>query len=400
MRVHIFDPQLDFASGHYPVYDAAVANELRERGIETRLYGTARPRAAAASGLDAVPVFSHGMFDEVANDPLTWPLENFFRLGREMHADLAKLGWQGFGSGDLAFFPNITQYQIGGVRDWIVGIPPDRRPTVVLKPSYLTHAMPYMQRRLNKEILPLLYRFSIRQLLADHPRTCICSDTEELTKQFGSIAGVPVHLVPLPLMMQEVERKEKDTAPTTAVYLGHASMLKGFHLLPEIIKRVQADDSPPHFVVQSYGEPQLCGAVEPALAQFAPDRVTLILGTVNADAYAALLQKADILLLPYAPEFYAWASSGIFCEAMSLGKVVVVTERTWAARQLEKFGGGGVTFANVNVESVAAAIGRAVRDLPRLAERAAQAAPGWRRHHSPASFVDRMLALASALPVN
>jgi glycosyltransferase involved in cell wall biosynthesis len=393
MRVHILDPQLNLASGHFSIYDAAVAAELRRRGIETLLYGTARPNASAASGLDVVPVFSHGMFDEVATDRLTWPLENFVRLGREFHADLAKLGAERFERDDLALFPNIIEYQIGGVRDWVMGLPPERRPAVMLKPSYLTYAMPYIQSRSNKEIIPLLYRFSMRQLVADHPRSWICSDTEELVKQFAGISGVPVHLVPLPLIMDRRVEGEKESSRIEAIYLGHASMLKGFHLLPDVVKRVQADGNAPRFVIQSYGEPRLCNAVEKALADQPPDQVSLVVGTVDADAYSRLLHQADIVLLPYVRAFYGWASSGIFSEAMSLGKVTVVTEGTWPAQQLEKFGGGGVTFTNVDVESIADAIGRAVRAFPQLKDRAAQSAPAWRRHHSAASFVDRLLAL-------
>lgn len=396
MRVHIFDQQLNLASGHYPVYDAAVSAELRRRGIDTVLYGTARPPASTASLLDAVPVFSRGMFDEIASDALIWPLENFVRLGREFHADLAKLEGERFAADDVAFFPNIIQYQIGGVRDWIMSLPVERRPAVVLKPSYLTYAMPYIQRRSNKEMIPLLYRFAMRQLVTDHARTWICSYTEEMVKQFAAISGVPVHLVPLPLIMDRVVGNAKKPSRIEAVYLGHASMLKGFHLLADMIKRVEQGGNAPHFLIQSYGEPQLCAAVEKTLAGFAAERVTVIAGAVDANAYGALLDRADIVLLPYVPEFYGWASSGIFSEAMSLGKVTVVTERTWPAEQLEKFGGGGVTFAKVDVESVASAIGRAVRELPQLAERAARAAPAWRRHHSPASFVDRLLALVSA----
>src|SRR5262249_41902175 len=144
------------------------------------------------------------------------------------------------------------------------------------------------------------------------------------------------------------------------VYLGHASMLKGFHLLGDVVERVLAGADAPHFVIQSYGEPQLCAAVEKALQRHAPDRVTLIVGAVESDAYSRLLHRADIVLLPYVREFYGWASSGIFCEAMSLGKVTVVTEGTWPAQQLEKFAGGGVKVASVDAGSVADAIGRAV----------------------------------------
>jgi glycosyltransferase involved in cell wall biosynthesis len=394
VRVHIFDPQLNLADGHYGVYDAAVADELRRRGVDTLLYGTARPRAVAGSNADAEPVFSRGMFDEVAGDPLTWPLENFVWLGRDFHAELAKLDAERFAGADLAFFPNIIQYQIGAVRDWIMGLPAERRPTVVLKPSYLTHAMPYLQRRANKDMIVLLYRFALRQLASDHPRTCICTDTEEMAKQFTNISGLTVHLVPLPLVVEAPEA-EQGLSSAQAVYLGHASMLKGFHLLPDVVKRAIAEKDAPHFVVQCYGEPQLRDPVEKKLAEVGPDKLTLVAGTVDAESYRRLLHGADIVLLPYAREFYGWASSGIFSEAMSLGKVVVATEGTWPAQQIEKFGGGGVVFKSLDAASVADATMRAVRSLPQLKERAARAASAWRRHHCPASFVDRLFALTA-----
>jgi glycosyltransferase involved in cell wall biosynthesis len=395
MRVHILDPQLNLAEGHYAIYDVAVAAELRSRGIETVLYGTARSRATALAVVEAEPLFSHGMFDEVANDPLTWALENFVKLGRDFRADLSKIAVERFRSGDLAFFPNIIQYQISGVRDWIVELPPACRPNLVLKPSYLTYAMPYLQSRANKEIVPLLYRFSMRQLATDHPRTFICTDTDEMVKQFARLSGLPVHLLPLPLLSEEGTAQER-SGPAVVTYLGHASMLKGFHLLPEVLKRVLADGIASHFVIQSYGDPGLRTPVEQALSAIARDKVTLIVGTVDAQTYKGLLQQADIVLLPYVREFYGWASSGIFSEAMSLGKVTVVTEGTWPAQQLVKFGGGGVTFRNLDVESVAGAIGRAVSELPRLKERAALATPAWRRHHSPAALVDHLLGFVEA----
>lgn len=393
MRVHIFDPQLNLADGHYAAYDAAVAAELQRRGIETHVYGTSRPHCSMPSKLNAEPVFSRGMFEEVGTDPLTWALENFVQLGREFHDDLAELGSERFAGDDLAFFPNIIQYQIGGIRDWLMGLSPERRPTVVLKPSYLTYAMPYLQHRANKEIIPLLFRFSMRQLLAAHPRTRICSDTDEMVRQFASLSGISINLLPLPLVL-EPEAGEVKHARIAAVYLGHASMLKGFHLLADVVRLVLADDDAPHFVVQSYGERQLCQPLESALAAVPSEKLTLIKGTVDAPTYRRLLEEADMVLLPYAKEFYGWASSGIFSEAMSLGKVTIVTEGTWPAQQLEKFRGGGIVFRTLDAASVAGAVRKAVRALPELKLRAASAAPAWREHHSAANFTDKLLALA------
>src|SRR6266851_646687 len=179
-------------------------------------------------------------------------------------------------------------------------------------------------------------------------RCRISSDTEEMVKQFGALSGVPIHLLPLPLVVDERAHEPKDPSRTCIVYLGHASMLKGFHLLPEIVRRVLAANNAPHFMIQCYGDAQLCTSVQKAVADVPADKLTVIGGTVDADAYSRLLHLADIVLLPYASEFYGWASSGIFAEAMSLGKVAVVTHGTWAAQQLEKFRGGGVVFKTLN----------------------------------------------------
>jgi glycosyltransferase involved in cell wall biosynthesis len=395
MRVHIFDPQLNLADGHYAAYDAAVTAELTRRGVPTCVYGSARQVSSISSRMQAEPVFSRGIFDEVATDPVTWALENFVQLGKEFHFDLTRLGPDRFTSDDLAFFPNIIQYQISGIADWIAELAPERRPAIILKPSYLTYAMPYLQRRPNKEMIPLLYRFSMRQLVSAHPRTWICSDTEEMVKQFGTLAGIPIHLLPMPLVIDQQSPEPNTPSRTCVAYLGHASMLKGFHLLPEIVRRVLAAEEAPHFVIQAYGEAQLCSDFERAVADVPPDKLTLVRGTVDAGAYRRLLHMADIVLLPYASEFYGWASSGIFAEAMSLGKVAVATQGTWPAQQLEKFRGGGVVFKTLNAESVAGAVRDAVRMLPQLRERAVQAAPAWRKHHCAASLADKLLALIS-----
>src|SRR5262245_16005991 len=275
MRVHILDPQLDCADGHYATYDAAVVAELQRRGIETFVYGSTRKSAAVPSGIEARPLFSRGMFEEVASDPLAWALENFVQLGAEFHGNLAGLGPDQFRAGDVAFFPNIIQYQINGVRDWIMGLEPERRPALVLKPSYLTHLMPYLQRRPNKEMIPLLFRYSMRRLAGDHPRTRFASDTDEMVKQFGMLSGLPVHLLPLPLIMPENTSPGADGTHPCVVYLGHASPLKGFHLLPEALKRIFAGAGAPHFTIQCYGEGQLCGMLKKAAAQLPHDKLTL-----------------------------------------------------------------------------------------------------------------------------
>jgi hypothetical protein len=55
------------------------------------------------------------------------------------------------------------------------------------------------------------------------------------------------------------------------------------------------------------------------------------------EEYAQTLKHADIILLPYDPDVYAEATSGIFVEAVVAGKIPLVSRGTWMAFELEKF---------------------------------------------------------------
>lgn len=60
-------------------------------------------------------------------------------------------------------------------------------------------------------------------------------------------------------------------------------------------------------------------------------------GLPRAD-YLSLLNQVEAVLLPYQPSTYGKRTSGIFTEAISLGKTTFVTPNTWAAHELARFG--------------------------------------------------------------
>jgi len=394
MQVHIFDPQLNASDGHYLEYDSAVATELRRRGIHTSLLGSTRRTGALSAPGDTRPVFTAEIFDQISHDRLVWALEDFDQIGSQFHKNLASLDTGQFSVTDIAFFPNLTQNQLGGIRAWICGLPPERRPILILKFSYLTYAMGYVQRRPNKELIPLMFRFGIRSLLAAHPRTVICTDSEEIAGELKVISDSVVPILPLPLTIDE-ELAPHDRRALCVSYLGYPSSLKGFHLLPQIIAQFGKGPNSPHFLIQSYSDREGCSQIENALEGL--PNVTLIRGFVSRPTYNELLRRADIVLMPYLREFYGWATSGIFAEALSAGKVVVVPEQTWMSRQLASYRAGGTTFAVQDANHITAALRRALSNFGSLSQSASSARAAWKAHHCPASFVDRFLALASEL---
>ncbi|MEI7932128.1 MAG: glycosyltransferase, partial [Alphaproteobacteria bacterium] len=360
MRVHYFDPQLGAVDGHYVTYDSAVVAELGRRGVAYSVYGAAERKAEEAEPFEVIPTFHRQVFDEVGRDAATWALENFAVLNEAFHADLARLDPGQFEAGDIAFFPNILQNQIDGIRRWILGLPEERRPAVVLKPSYPTNLLPYMNGRSNKDSTAVLFRFAVQRLVTDHPRAAICTDTEEMVEIFERMTSVRVALMPLPLGISCAVQPSEPRDRLVCAYVGFGSAEKGFHRLPGVISQLTDLQPSLRFQIQVHGGPEFCGPVEAELRAMDPDFVEVTSGAVDREAYLDLLRKADIVLLPYEPQMYAWASSGIFVEALSLGKVVIVPEGTWMSRQGARFEAGFQTVRDLSPEALSSAVRLAV----------------------------------------
>lgn len=389
MRVHLLDPQLSGQGGHYANHDEQLIRELKRRGIGVELYGR-KGAAIKVDGIDPHPVFTHDIFQEFAKDPAVWAMENFHAGNDAFMADLHSMPTDRFSSADLIYLPNLLQNQLHAVVRWLASMPASERPAVAVMLRYLNHAMDYVQKRANKELIALYYRFAGRALKEIQPRSLICADTRELAAAYHQIIGVPVLELPNPMdvapLLARLETKTSaDEAAPVIVYQGHTSPLRGFHFLPDVINRCSRISPRPRFVIQVQNRASApSNGLGPALAQLDKlaatpgSRVRLVEGALSPDDYYALLGQADIVLLPYAPTFYGVGSSGVFTEAASAGKVIVVSPQTVPARQGTEYGLGVVSAAKWEPAAMVDAVQNAVSNLAMLREKAQKGAVRFR----------------------
>jgi glycosyltransferase involved in cell wall biosynthesis len=188
------------------------------------------------------------------------------------------------------------------------------------------------------------------------------------------------------------------------VYQGHTSPLRGFHFLPEIIERCARLSPRPRFVVQLQNRDSAQGmGLGPAvqrLEAFSGELVRVVPGALSQEDYFGLLTEADVVLLPYTPTFYGSGSSGVFTEAASIGKVVVVSAGTVPARQGKEYDLGVVTAEKWTPAAMAEAVATALQRLPELKARSAAGAERYRRENCAQAFWDKLLAATEALPVS
>lgn len=398
-HVHLFDPQLAAVGGHYFSHDRQLLQELARRSIAVSLYGKTKLDILQCGDVRVIPTFTQDIFHEVATDPIVWPMENFRQANASILADLQKLDTSLFSKDDLIYVPNLLQNQVQGLADWITGLPEDRRPTLALMFRYLNHAMDYVQKRQNKEMVALFYRAAVKDLFARHPRSIICADTQELAKAYTTITGVKVLELPNPMDVSSLLASATTRPPNSrpvVVYQGHTSPLRGFHFLPEIIQRCQAIHPRPQFVIQVQNRAGATGmGLQPVIEHLdkvkGPD-VELVEGSLSQDAYLALLARADIILLPYTPTFYGHGSSGVFTEAASVGKVVVASANTVPARQGKEYNLGVVVADQWTPASMSAAVNQAVQRLAALRQHAEAGAAKFREENCAKVLWDKLLA--------
>lgn len=404
-RVHLFDPQLHGQGGHYMNHDAQLVRELQRRNIPVSVWAR-RGCTVVCEGVVPEQVFSSDIFQEAANDPHVWAIENFHNVNQGFLGDLCRIDAEKFAADDLIYFPNLLQNQLYAVAMWLGRFPANRRPMVAVMLRYLNHAMDYVQARANKELIALYYRYAARQLRAVQPRSLICADTRELGQTYQQIIGFPIVELPNPMdvsaLLSTTSVRSASERPVV-VYQGHTSPLRGFHFLPDIIERCQKLHPKPRFVVQVQSKEAAVGAqMGPMLEKLtrlsATGDVRLVQGALSSADYFALLAEADVVMLPYSPTFYGHGSSGVFTEAASVGKVVVVSANTVPARQGKEFQLGVVAAPQWNTQSMADAVATALRDLPALRAKAEAGAPKFRAENCAQTLWDRLFAAAQALP--
>lgn len=199
------------------------------------------------------------------------------------------------------------------------------------------------------------------------------------------------------------------------VYLGDARTEKGYHHLPRLVAELTADGPPVQFSFQSNfnvpgGEPA-AAAARAQLERLPRDQVRLLNDPMTSADYRALLLDADVVVLPYDRDDYYARSSGIFAEALAIGKPVVVPAGTWMAAELSRAGryyqAALPPMAGNADTSVVGAVYSDPRDLASQVRQvlgqydhysatAADFSHGWSSYHSAQTLVKQLVLHAAA----
>jgi glycosyltransferase involved in cell wall biosynthesis len=211
----------------------------------------------------------------------------------------------------------------------------------------------------------------------------------------------PIEVLPIPHTTHALPSNmppgipAKDPRKFRVVYLGDARDEKGFGFLPALARAFSEPQflSKVEFVFQAfisskYHDPMI-PAIDAMIKAKQPN-VHLLQSSLSADAYQALLQSADVVLLPYDALTYRARTSGPVVEAICANKPVVVPANSWMSLQLAQ-SEAGVSFTSGNVTSLVQAVRTMLTQIQQHSAAAAQLGKQFREYHNPRTFIQRLM---------
>lgn len=400
MRFILLDPGAVTTVGHHFNLLQIISLELERRGIDAVSYAHVGSAENGAQ-LKTVPHFRASPYSMASRDPICGPLENFLIQSDVLFEDLCRLPETLTEDGQtVLLFPSIHWNQIYGIARWLGTLPPGRRPPVIMllgQGAGIT--ITGNQCAVNPEIGPY-YRIGYNRLRAiNYPHLTMATYGSRLVEEHRFLAQMDVHLQPLHFAGEDIVLPPRAPAANGRInllYAGDARPNKGFHLLPQILAQVLTRTANVDATVQVSGYVSLLG-LDPVANNMEAftrqtDRVKLVTGYQDREAYLRMIHESDIVLLPYQADSYRSNISGIATEALFLGKPMVVPEGSFLADLVRQLGDCGTISERQEPEAIVAATLALLADFPTYAQRALKARDIWRSQHGTGHLIDFMLS--------
>lgn len=394
------DAALANEQGHFAPFCRATTTAVRQLGGDVLVLGHARIEPDLAAALGATPFFRFHPNATLCDDPLCGPLTDFVQAARITAADLARL--TGFTADNIVFYEHAKAAQLMGLIDWAqTRFPSDNCPLIVVTfgwPGGLEEEAPAADQtggsrwRIGDQRM-IFYRHASRMIRPSHVhRFAFAAYDPKVASAYRFLLDRPVQVFPPPLGAVTAPRDRTETAAPTVAFLGEQRLEKGLALIPEMVRQLLAAHPSIRIIVHnSWQEPRDENTLLAGMAKEYP-RLEVRLGTVTAAEWAELLDRTDMLVMPYDPAIYATAISGVAVEAIATGIPCVAPRGTTMERLLTEAGMPGVLADRSEVEPMVTAVSQLLSDYPPLAARAAQASQVWQERAGGKRLVEAILS--------
>jgi glycosyltransferase involved in cell wall biosynthesis len=377
--------------GHHLSHAGYIADAANRAGMGVRILCARKYRVEVAGGFRMDGIFR----EDLRNSPSRLLSKSRVALDfleflsrRRFRADLQSgIRQADVGRNDIIFAQMLAPRNLTSWLQWLQSRPKGHEPVVILHLGYASErfaADPRLRRLL-----------TALEVEGKRDRARFVTDSPILQSRYEAILQQSVPILPVVVSRHAMASSKRPGNPPCFACLGSAREDKGFPEVLAAIDSLSASTQPINvrFALQS-SNPDHRSAVALEGFRSAPkEHVSLVDHPLSEEAYLELLRDADVLLLPYRPETYKERTSGVFCEALSAGKPVIVSDGSLMARQVSRERTGWLV-RDSHPESIARVIRRALLELDFVAARCMELMDRYGRMFHPDTVVAKLLSLA------
>lgn len=412
MRIFVADHALLNYRGHYYNYAKAVCNEFKIQGYETHVLGNKQVNREIASDLLVHKTFTLGHdhqlkelgFDLASESYLIKKMkykffsqvhssiaQNMIAYERHFKKDLDDL-MEDFelGEQDLLVINSVRHEELFAYASWIKNQKQKQRLPHFL---FILHFTIYPCADVGNTYRDIYSAiFSLFESCGMQDRLHFFTDSASLANEYKTITRFEFNVLPIPHNSHTAVGSisspiAPENKPATIAYLGVALSIKGFPFIPYVVSKmreqIRAKKASFQLQIQHFGEKSILMAAD----RLSFYDIDLYHGTLSTELYYQIMERSDIILLPYSLDFYHSQTSGVFSEAMALGKVPIVPRGTWMAQEAERFGVGRSFFPS-DLRSFSESVLAVYDNIDEERKKAKEASISWNLFHCPNSFVN------------
>jgi len=371
-RIVLLDSGLSRRMGHHAHFGHGLAQLCAEQGIPLVTFARKQVAAKLIADLgNAKTVFARSLYEVFAQGDVFDQDWNDYRTGRRLYTeDLDQSGFEPQGS-DLCWMPSARPREIAGLADWL--LKHEVRPQVVIGFQLLMRPME------PGSVEGLVHRLATNRLIeaVGRERVFPYATNLPLARRLAAAMRLGIYLAPLPHFYGPpvAPVAPPPLPPGAGPLIASVGVPRARKLgvpLPDIVRAALSRRPDLRFVIQ-VNEIESNGDL---MALEKLRQVKLVKGWLEDGAFAALIQAAAALLLPYRRDRYAENISSPFAFAAAYGRPAIVPSGTWMAERIARKQAAGVAYKRD--EAVINAIAVTLDRQAQLLAQASKLAERWR----------------------
>jgi glycosyltransferase involved in cell wall biosynthesis len=334
--VYMIEPFLIGFKGHLYNYAKSIDDNLDKSKFVFKIFVSNNCEPKILNNINASPVFDKIPIDKYFKSFFGKLFISVFVFNKHLYNGLRKISKNNKLNNKILFFGTIQHIHFLGLIFWLLFSKSNNRPSKIILTLRLS-IYRYDKKRWALPYYWYLLSLKLINLLKSKYNIYLITDSQKLVTEFSKLTKQEIFLLPIP-HTHNPNSNQTINQNLIISSLGGARKNKGVDLIIDSIFEISKISifNNVKFLIQANCNQDDYYMMEKIneLRKYNFSNVEIIDNELSEKKYYDTIYKSDIVLIPYDLGIYYSNTSGIFTEAMSLGKPVIVTEGTWMSDNL------------------------------------------------------------------